>query len=208
MLGVPWSAHWAQGAGCRISRTRWFGLKVASRRANTSTPPHFSSGNNESCILPLALNDVMSTRSAAAATPTTRSAARKRKPESVDAGKAPPAKRARSKISSSGKAASGAAAPKGVKAKPRAKPSRGGVMYIAKVAHSDDSGEHEQTLGVFSSKAACAKVVREHIEKEYGTDLCDQYEVTKQANGFVRVYASGWEGESMDVFMTEHKIKS
>ena len=80
-------------------------------------------------------------------------------------------------------------------------------MYVAKVAHNDQFGEHEETLGVFARKAACAKAVHEHIETEYGTDLVDEYEVKEKADGFVSVYAHGWEGESMEVYMVMHNIK-
>lgn len=89
---------------------------------------------------------------------------------------------------------------------PKGKASHG-FVYIAKVAHNDQFGEHEETLGVYASKAACAKVVREHIEKEYGTDLVEEYEVKKKGDGFVSVYASGWEGESMEVYMVRNKIQ-
>jgi hypothetical protein len=83
-----------------------------------------------------------------------------------------------------------------------------GVVYIATVAHSDEYGEHDETLGVYASKAACAKVVREHIERVYGTDLVDEYEVNEKENGFVSVYAHGWEGESMRVYMQKQQIQS
>jgi hypothetical protein len=84
-----------------------------------------------------------------------------------------------------------------------------GVVYVAKVAHNDQFGEHDETLGVYADKETCAKVVREHIEKEYGTDLVDEYEVKQKGrNGFVSVYAHGWEGESMEVYMDMHKIQA
>jgi hypothetical protein len=83
-----------------------------------------------------------------------------------------------------------------------------GVVYVAQVLHHDQFGEHTETLGLYARKSVCAKVVREHIEREYGTELCEEYKVTEEPNGFVRVYAMGWEGESMDVRMVMRKVQA
>jgi hypothetical protein len=81
------------------------------------------------------------------------------------------------------------------------------IAYVVRVDHRDQFGEHTEILGIYTNKASAAKVVRSHIDREYGRDLVTEYEEGHTQNGFPYVEASGWEGESMRVYMQQQPLK-
>ncbi len=84
---------------------------------------------------------------------------------------------------------------------------RPAIAYVVQVDHRDQFGEHTEILGIYTNKASAAKVVRSHIDREYGRDDVTEYEEGQTQNGFPYVEASGWEGESMRVYMQQQPLK-
>ncbi len=84
---------------------------------------------------------------------------------------------------------------------------RPAIAYVVQVDHRDQFGAHTEILGIYTNKASAAKVVRSHIDCEYGRDHVTEYEEGQTQNGFPYVEASGWEGESMRVSMQQQSLK-